>query len=332
MKKMLLIALLAIVSFGFYSCDEDDPIIDDKLETKSEALSMGAGYANDIYYSLSNGVVAEVPRANWDVAFSVDAMSSSILINEGSGVELKEFPTDAGWQWVDAIDTTGYSEWTLLYNGDDEWEEGAFGANVTDDELNYGWGNYDMVSHNVEGVALYVIKLRNGDFKQIYIEVKQSVAQTYIFKYANIDGSSQETVTLDVSDSDANFVYFDLESKLRVDREPDASTWDLLFTKYIDNSLPYNVSGVLQNNDIYAINEDDVLDLTLVDYFETDFEDDITEIGYDWKDIDMATFEWIIDSDRMYFVKDKNDKVYKIVFTSFGGQANGDIGFDITTL
>ncbi|MBI9053816.1 MAG: hypothetical protein JEY96_08345 [Bacteroidales bacterium] len=332
MKKILLVAFLAIVSIGFYSCDEDDPKIDDKLEVKSETLSMGAGYANDIYYSLSNGVVSEVSRTTWDIAFNVDAMSSSILINEGAGVVLKEFPTDAGWQWVDAIDTTGYSEWTSLYNGDEKWEDGAFGANATSDELNYGWGNYNMVSHNVEGVALYVIKLRNGDYKQIFIEVKQSVAQTYIFKYANIDGSDQQSVTIDVSDSDANFVYYDLESKLRVDREPDAATWDLLFTKYIDNSISYNVSGVLQNMDIHAIDEDDVLDLTLVDYLDTDFDDDITEIGYDWKDIDMTTYEWIIDDDRMYFVKDKNDKIYKIVFTSFGGQTDGNIGFDITAL
>ena len=332
MKKLLFIAILAFTALGFYSCDDDDPKIDDKSETKNESLSMGAGYANDVYYSLSNGVVAEVSRTSWDIAFSVGAMSSSIIINEGSGVVLKEFPTDEGWQWVDAIDTTGFSNWDALYNGDKDWEDGAFGANATGEDLNYGWGNYDMATHNVIGVALYVIKLRNGDYKQIFIEKKQSVAQTYIFNYANIDGSDQQSVTLDVSDSDANFVYYDLESKLRVDREPDSSTWDLIFTKYIDNSIVYNVSGVLQNMDVYAIDEDDVLDLTLNDYLIGDFEDDITEIGYDWKDIDMTSFEWIIDDDRMYFVKDKNEQVYKIVFTSFGGQANGDVGFDITTL
>ncbi len=46
---------------------------------------MGAGYANEIYYSLENGVVGSVSRSSWDIAFSTNPMSSTILINEGYG-------------------------------------------------------------------------------------------------------------------------------------------------------------------------------------------------------------------------------------------------------
>jgi len=38
-------------------------------ESGSETISMGSGYANDIFYSLKNGVAATVPRTNWDIAF-----------------------------------------------------------------------------------------------------------------------------------------------------------------------------------------------------------------------------------------------------------------------
>ena len=41
------------------------------LVTKSATISLGAGYANDIYYRLSDGLITSVPRNNWDIAFSV---------------------------------------------------------------------------------------------------------------------------------------------------------------------------------------------------------------------------------------------------------------------
>lgn len=334
MKKTLIIAILAIFSFGFYSCDEDNSSTPEP-RTKSETVSMGASYSKDVYYSLKNGVIAEVDRSEWDIAFGVPVRSSSILINEASGVELKEFPISQDWQWVDAIDTTGYSTWEPLYNGDEDWEEGAFSANATEEDIenfDYGWGTYDfMVTHNINGTALYVIKLRNGDYKQIFIEKKQSSDQIYVFKYANLDGTDQQTVTLDVSNSDANFVYYDLESNQRLDREPDASTWDLIFTKYMDNSIHYSVSGVLQNIDVEVIELDDVLDLTTETYIPTEFDDDISEIGYDWKPYNRVTGEYEIDPDRLYFVKDKSENVYKLVFTDFDS-SNGNFTFDITDL
>lgn len=332
MKKTLILTIIAIFFLGFYSCSDDSNNTPEP-RTKSEMVTMGANYENDIYYSLKNGVVAQVDRAEWDIAFAVNAMSSSILINEASGVELKEFPTDDGWQWVAAIDTTRYSTWDALYNGDEDWEDGAFSANINGEDYNYGWGVYDyMVTHNINGVALYVIKLRNGDYKQIFIEKKQSVDQIYVFKFADLDGTNQQTVSLDVSDSNANFVYYNLESNLKLNREPDASTWDLIFTKYIDNSIPYNVSGVIQNIGVEAIEIDDVADLTLETYVDAEFDDNITEIGSDWKDFDMGSFTYVIDTDRMYFVKDQSENVYKIVFTGFEGSSTGIVNFDITDL
>jgi hypothetical protein len=331
MKKILFLAILAVSSLGFYSCDDDSSSTPEP-RTKSETVTMSANYIKDVYYSLKNGVVADVDRAEWDIAFGVDVRSSSILINEASGVELKEFPTDEGWQWVDAIDTTGYSTWDALYNGDEDWEDGAFSANSSEEDFNYGWGVYDfMVTHNINGVALYVIKLRNGEYKQIFIEQKQSVQQIYIFKFADLDGTNQQSITLDVSDSNANFVYYDLELNTRLDREPDASTWDLIFTKYMDNSINYSVSGILQNMGVEVIELDDVVDLTIETYVSTEFDDNISEIGYDWKPYNRTTGEYEVDSDRLYFIKDKSENVYKLVFTDFESNT-GVFSFEITDL
>lgn len=329
MKKNLLIILLAVFAIGFYSCDEDDSPV---VKTKIETVSQGASYTNDIYYSLAEGVVAEVPRTNWDIALSVDARSSSILINDGAGVILKVYPTEAGWEWANAIDTAGYSEWEALYNSDENWEEGAFGQNATG-HPNYGWGEYNSISHDVDGVEMYIIKLVNGDFKRIFIEVKSAMAQEYIFKYSDIDGTNEVSETISLEGLTSNFIYYSLVNETVVtDREPDAAAWDLLFTNYSDNTINYIVSGVKQNIGVEAIEEDGVLDLTLETYLETNFSENITTIGYDWKNFDMGTFQYVIDADRIYFVKDQNDMVYKIVFTGFGGSSTGDILFDITAL
>lgn len=330
MKWNVLYALLFFVMLGLYSCTEDDdtPVV----EVKNESITMGADYKNDIYYSLSNGVIAEIPRTNWDLAFSVDARSSSILINEGAGVELKEYPTSNGWTWSDVIDTTGYSTWDFLNNSYESWEEGAFSQNATE-HPNYGWGEYNSISHDVEGVALYIIKLGNNDFKKIFIEIKDAMDQEYIIKYSDFNGENEVIKTISYADVASNYIYYSIENESVVDnREPDASTWDLLFTKYFDTSINYIVSGIKQNIGVLAIDQDDVLDLTVLSYIESEFDDNITEIGNDWKNINMETYLYEIDSDRMYFVKDQNEKVYKIKFTGFEGMSTGNITFDITPL
>ncbi len=327
MKKLLILLGAVVIFASFSSCDDESPA--EKIK-RSESLSMGASYANDIYYSLKNGVVAEVPRTSWDIAFSVSSRSSSILINEGSGVELKVYPTAAGWSWSDPVDLTNYDSWSKLNNADSTWEEGAFGQNATG-HPNYGWGVYDMTSHNINGVALYIIKLRDGNKKKIWIEKKYSSLQKYSFRYADPNGSNEVVVAdLTVSNSKANFVYYDLATNTRLDREPDASTWDLVFTKWIDNSINYTVTGVLQNVETPAIDLT-VDDPSNIQYTEDQFSTDINVIGSDWKSYNMGTSQWSL-ANKVFIVKDKSDINYKIRFTGFEGSATGVITFDLEEL
>ena len=50
------------------------------------ALSMAPGYANELYYSLEDGLIKAEPANNWDLAFATDAFDASIMINEARGV------------------------------------------------------------------------------------------------------------------------------------------------------------------------------------------------------------------------------------------------------
>jgi hypothetical protein len=196
---------------------------------------------------------------------------------------------------------------------------------------NYGWGDYDMITHNVNGVSLYLIKTREGLMKKIWIEKKMSVDQKYIFRYANIDGTDEKDVTLDMAGMTTNLDYYSIDTGEEVNREPDASTWDIVFTKYIDNSINYPVTGVLENIDIKA-QEVNAADISPDEMPETGYLTDISAIGSDWKIIDMATYQYSMDDTKAYYVKDRDNNIYRIQFRSFEGSSTGNLSFDISTL
>lgn len=300
-------------------------------QTISETISMGAKYANDVFYSLSDGVVATPSRDSWDIAFATKARSSSVITNAGAGVKLYVYPTDASWAWGNAIDTTGITGWNPLWNSDTIWEEGAFNRNATG-YPNYGWGIYDMTTHNLNGSALYVIKLINGDYKQIFIDKKYSVEMKYDFRYADLDGSNEQIVSLDLSGfKEKNYLYYSLVKGEQIDREPLSSSWDLLFTRYYNEDIHYFVTGVLSNMNIQTIEKRGV-DPAQATYLSTEFSDNISIIGYDWKSFDMSTFSYTVADSLCFFVKTANEKVYKIAFTGFEGSSTGNITFDKTEM
>jgi hypothetical protein len=324
MKNFYFLILSGLILISLNSCEKKSGT----FVTTSVSISLGASYTNDVFFRLSDGQMTVVPRSNWDIAFSVSPQEAAILTNGGSGVVLKSYPVTAGWLWATAIDTAGYYTWTALYNSDTTWTEGAFNMNATG-HPNYGWGNYNGTSHNVEGNALYIIKLRNGSFKKIWIEMKYSALQKYSFRYSDLDGSNEQVVSnMDLSAAKTNFVYYNLQDNLKVDREPDATNWDIVFTKYRDKSINYTVTGVLQNIDVTSRESTDVDPLSEV-LPSSGYLTNTSTIGSDWKI--YSNNQYSIDETRVFLVKDLNKKVYRIRFKTFAGSATGDIAFDLST-
>jgi hypothetical protein len=330
MKKVRYLIFVGLLVIVLNSCTKSSE--SGSLMTKSESVSLSPAYANDVYYRLSDGLVTNVPRANWDLAFCVSPREASILTNTTSGVELKLYPTVTGWNWSDPVDTTGYKSWAPLYNSDTTWTEGAFNRNATG-HPNYGWGVYDVNTHNLTGVALYIIKTRAGSYKKIWIMEKQSALQKFSFRYSDIDGSNEKTVNLDLAGSSKNFVYYSLDTNEKIDREPDHDKWDIVFTKYntlIENTN-YTVTGVLQNIGVTAQESTDTDPASMV-FPTTGFLTDISTIGSDWKIINMQTYQYTIDDTRVFYVKDLNEGVFRIKFKSFEGSLTGNITFDVSVL
>ena len=159
----------------------------------------------------------------------------------------------------------------------------------------------------------------------------------YNFTIANLDGSSEENISIDTTPySNKNFIYYSIEANEILDREPNSSSWDLLFTKYEDDlnndvanplnySQPYFVTGVLTNGNTIAQYEGSTSDI--IPLSELDTTSNINIIGWDWKEY-TGTFSIV--PNLSYYITDQNQtSLHKIVFESFSGQSSGNVSFNI---
>lgn len=307
-----------------------------------DTLSMGPSYANDIFYSLKNGEVSSVPRANWDIAFYTEKFSAGIIINNSFSdpmnpgdppITLYTYPKGDTNSWS-SIDTNGMAGWTNLYNSATVWEEGAFNANGFG-QLDYGWGIYNMVDHNLYGDSIYVIFIPETGYKKLWIQKKHSIDNIYFFKYANLDGTDEYKVELDIKPYETKrFAYYSITNNEPLDREPETGSWDILFTRYMDmvptnegGFEPYLVTGALSNVDIGA-NHFYPATPDFNGWPDQPFDSLKNVIGYDWKSFDMETFSWKVTDSNYYFVQNFSGDVYKIKFFYWAGQGTGDFAMD----
>ena len=319
--KNLIYLFLAI--FILTSCDET--VEPDPQVSFADSISMGAGYANEIYYSMENGIVSSAPRSGWDIAFSTNPMSSTILINEGFGVELYAYPLGDMNAW-DAVDTSQMAGWPALYNSDTTWLNGAFDRNATG-HPDYGWGVYKSQTHDVIGDSLFIIKLNDGTLKIIFIEKRAAMTNSFTIKYGDIGGAGETKEISCNPYTSKNFIYFSLSSGEVLDHEPESDSWDIVFTKYYDESIPYIVTGVLSNMEVETAEVRDI-DTDLADPSTAIFSEYISVIGSDWKTFDMGSYTYQVEPDLCYFVR-KGENTYKVVFTATDGSVSGKVVFNV---
>lgn len=291
----------------------------------TDTVSIGAGYSNQTWYSLQNGVQGTEFKNNWDIAFAVGGYETSIHINSITGTMLWTYPHGDTSAWNN-IDTTGINSWIPQYNSDTTWAIGAFDkGKVSSNPNDVGWGIYNFITHVVTGDSLFVIKLSNGTYKKLWI--KNLAGGGYNFQYADLDGANLQTHFLPKSSyAGKNFGYFSLQTNTAIDREPVPSAgWDLLFTQYTAFvPSPYTVAGVLSNKGVEVAQVNNVDQNTYNNWPSHTFTTAINEIGYDWKTFSSS---WVIQDSLVYFIKSKSGDIWKLVFNGFGGSVNGNYIF-----
>lgn len=295
-------------------------------------VSTGPSNSLQTYYSLQNGEVSSVPLAEWDLAFEIVGITGSIMVNTAKGIQAYKAPYTVA-QWA-ALDTAGLTAgWVSQQNSETNWASGALNQGLTSNPFDLGWGVYNFVTHNIVGDSLFVLKLADGSWKKLRIDNYTATTDAFTFTWADLDGGFEQVGSIVRANyAGKSFGYYSLATNGAVDHEPAAASWDLLFTKYlgyVTQPFPtfYPLAGVLQNRAVNVLQVDGVPSSS-AQWWGEDFSTDINVIGADWKNFNMTSFMWEYAQDRTYFVEDRGGNIWKLVFTAYGGSANGDITFN----
>lgn len=297
----------------------------------SVTVSIGGGASiAQKYYSLSEGERVSVPLAEWDLAFEIAGLTSSIQVNTSKGLEVWETNVAfEDWESFTEFDAENIdTNWTVLDNSPTSWSKGALthGNNLEEEDGRYmGWGGYNQLTHFVTGDKIYVIKDGTGAYKKFRVD--HLISGTYTFTYSDIDGANEQTGTVVKSQyAGKNFGYFSFATGTALDLEPLAAEWDLLFTRYKDYAPTiYPVVGVLQNKAVSVLQVDSV-ELDQATWWGEEFSSEINTIGYDWKRLN-AQFAYEYNTLRTYFVQDRSGGIWKLHFTGYVGGTTGSMTF-----
>ncbi|MBN1199942.1 MAG: T9SS type A sorting domain-containing protein [Bacteroidales bacterium] len=295
-----------------------------------QEVIMGPGYANEVYYQFTSFNTYETPRTAWDLSFRTEPGSAAVLINDGNNAVLWVYPyaDTSGWS---TVDTNDLYEYPPLYNDPDVWENGAFNRQSAG-YPDYGWGIYDEGTQIITGDSIFIILLADGSWKKVWIVEKNTVENTWLIRYANLDGSDFQEITIDADNHvTKDMVGFNMQTNLPVDYQPVKESWDILFTKYMawhPTGAPVIVTGVLSNPAIQAKKFYPV-DPEFNDWWDAPWDNGRSTIGWDWKYFDLNTFTYTILDSMVFYVWEQSGNVYRLKFTGFEGTTSGVIDFGI---
>ena len=212
-------------------------------------VSMGPGYANQVFFSFSDTATYSHLNTSWDIAFEVFSQrDAGVFINEATGnsmsnpiPELEVFEVGM-LSFEEVVDTSVLGQ--RLHNPDKSWNEGAFNTvKSPQNPFDFGWGTYEPTTNVVSGERVFVLKFRDSTYKKMEIQALDS--GRYVFHYANLDGSGDTTQTLVRADYQGKtLAYFSFETESFLDLEP--ASWDLylraILLRWMQIALSSNTS------------------------------------------------------------------------------------------
>jgi Secretion system C-terminal sorting domain len=225
-----------------------------------------------------------------------------------------------------------------LYNSEKSWSYGAFNeSRVATNPFDYGWGVYSTASNTVVGSKVFVVKLRTGSY--IKLQIVSLAVGGYTFKYANLNGTNEITKVINKADfAGKTFAYFSFAAANTVSVEP-TTGFDMMYcrysTPYPDPStgqlVPYTVAGILHARGVKTAKALNITPATVsYNSFKDSLKTEPNTIGFDWKAFDGAG--WILDQNRVYFLKTTANRVWKLQFIDFEGSSTGKAIMEKTDL
>lgn len=299
--------------------------------------TMGANYVNRVFFDFSTGNLLSQAANNWDLALRRDhSMAFGTRVNDARGI--KVYQVSANPADFDTVDIANISNWGApLYNPSETnnlfngaLEQTNINTACSNPNFTYGWACYNMFTHKLEGKVVFVLKYPDNTYIKLFID---NYYHGYTFRYAKAgaNGVWGNVITKTVPNGSDNkyFNYFSFQTDDQVaNNEPDKTEWDMMFTRYYYDfgsaGAPYyyQMSGVIQNPNVRVAKKVEQQDVaTFTQPADADYSDNITAIGHSYKQITTLI------PDIVYYIKDNEDKYYRMYFTQNGGVANGNVFF-----
>ncbi len=305
-----------------------------------DSAVLGPSNGSDVYYNMTSGKVSTVSNQNWLLALSTKFSTAGLFVNHSNKTVLYNTHKDSSiWSSVSFMDTLVTNK---QFNPDSSWTEGAGNINKNvSNPFDYGWGKYNMVTHEVYGDSVYIIG--NSGMYYMFCIAKMSGGNDYTLKVSPLaTPSTAYYLTFNkVPDFDSsNLIYIGVTGTGlgAVQREPLNPLWDVVFTQYNTNVVGQgnrNVSGVLTNEGVQAVRVTPK-DINLVTAADTVFNNKrINNIGWDWKNLIsfVPVIYQMVDSGlNSYIIKSKNGGLHQIAFTGYTGSSTGIMYFNKRTL
>lgn len=311
--KRILLSAVALISLS--NVMAQGPVVTDTVIT-------GTGYATNVWYSLQNDEAGTAVSSNWDIAVAASSspqspLTGSILFNYKVGT-LYVIPNAVPANSFDTLASVNFAGLTELKNNDSTWTEGALNRAAGSGQFDYGWGTYNMTSHNVEASRIFVVRYADNSVKKFYINLLSLQGKYEIISADLGNGTAHTQQDLIITPyGSKNFVYYKINTNTVVDREPASASWDFTFLQYpasLSPGMQYGSFGILNNVGVEAVKVTGVTDVDNFDDYQAQTFSDLTNvIGYNWKNAQAQT----VPSDVVYFVKVANGNIWKLVFTQF---------------
>lgn len=311
--KYILISAFALL---LASCEKEEaPVtLPPKTGAQYNRVTMGEDYTNQIFWDLeTNSAVKTSATDAWDLSFDATANGSQVCMNGGKGINLYN------------THKTDFGAVTALPAGMRETNWGF------DDPKGQPAGNYagQWWNNATQQSSQEVFIARVGDFDYYKIQFLTATDAAYTFRVARLTEPSGTLVTLP-KEAGFNKVYYSFEKGLVPQPDPPQVAWDVVFTRYryiyydyngpgLD--FPYLISGVMLNPYKVEAAADSTTTFAAANLERAQsatFTNNTDVIGgFGWKTYDFDKGRYDINPRFVYFVRNRNNKLYKLHFLDF---------------
>ena len=299
--------LLAVIAFSGCMKDELPVPMQPRGGAEECVAHVGTDYANQLWFDLgTHSVVAENSKMDWDLAFECAPDGWQVRLNYSRLMRAHRTLESTITQ---STDTTGYGNtWKIdLPNG--RPDSMAFG----DWRAEHPVFVLDM-GYNVSGLPMGLRK----------VQITGVTGSSFDFQLSDLDGSNIQDFIVQ-KDPTRAYVHFSFTSGSTVMIAPPLGTYDLVFTQFTeqfyapDPYLSYIVTGTVNGYSGARVAQlnGDFASFTLADTINNPFSGDEDIIGYDWKDYSFDTGTYVVYSNEVYIVEDREGYFYKLHFIDY---------------